>query len=311
MKTLETGYYKFSEYFKKKFGCRVFKVSVDAGFSCPNRDGTKGSGGCIYCDNKGFSFNSRKETASLEIQIKRGIEFARKRYRAEKFIIYFQAYTNTYAQLDVLRERYSIINDFDNIVGLAIGTRPDCIDNEKLDLLEQYTEDYEVWIEYGLQSVHESTLKFINRRHSYADFLKAVKLTYKRGKFKICVHVIIGLPGENKDDVLETAKEIGRLKIDGIKIHPLHIIRGTKMEELYVNGEYHPLDLEQYLELTTSFLEYIHPDTVIQRITADCPSNYLVAPEWIKEKNMILQRIDSKLKEENRYQGRLCRVDSS
>lgn len=303
-------YYGFSEYLNNRFACRVYKITVDAGFSCPNRDGTRGRGGCIYCDNRGFSVNTRIKSVPVEDQIKKGLEFSLKRYDAKKFLLYFQAYTNTYAPLEVLKKNYDIIKKFDNIIGLCIGTRPDCVNDEILDLIEKYTDDYEVWVEYGLQSIHDRTLKLINRNHTYKDFLGAVELTRKKNNIKICAHVIIGLPGESQKEVLDTARELGNLKINAIKIHPLHIIKGTKLEEIYNKGEYHPLSLEEYTELTSKFLEYLCPETVIQRITANCPNEYLAAPGWIKNKNQVLKKIDDMLKEKDRYQGKLFNVQN-
>lgn len=299
------SYYKFSNYLKDRFGQRVQKISIDAGFSCPNRDGTKSSSGCIFCDNQGFSFNSRISPGPLKNQIGEGIEFSRKRFKTKKFILYFQAYTNTYASVDLLKQRYDVARDFEDIVGISIGTRPDCIHDEILDLINSYTEDYEVWIEYGLQSIHRKTLELINRGHFYEDFLRAVELSRKRRKIKICAHLIIGLLGETEEMILETAKEIGRLKLDGVKIHPVHIIKGTRLEEIFRQGLYQPLELDKYLNIATKFLEYLWPETVIQRISADCPREFLVAPLWILKKKQVLQKIEDKLFKENRFQGRL------
>lgn len=298
-------YYKFSEYLQERFGCRVYKVSIDAGFSCPNRDGTKSKVGCIYCDNRGFSLNSRIPPRTIETQIREGIDFGRKRFKAEKFIVYFQAYTNTYAPLEVLKEKYDVVKKFKDIVGLSIGTRPDCVNEEILNLIETYTKKYEVWLEYGLQSIHKKTLGLINRGHVYEDFLQAVRLTRKRKKLKICAHVIVGLPKETKEDILATAKELGRLKLEGVKIHPLHIIKGTKLEKLFQQGQFKPLDLEEYVSLVTEFLEYLWPKTVIQRLSADCPRQFLVAPLWILDKSRILHEIDATLMKQGSFQGRL------
>ena len=319
MKEQKSRYYKFSEYLRKYFGVRVHKVTIDAGFSCPNKDGTKSSQGCIYCDNRGFSYpvrNTHQRQGSsngarilpkpIESQIKQGIEFARRRFKAEKFIAYFQAYTNTYAGIDVLKQTYDNVRKFDDIVAISIGTRPDCVDEDILDLIQTYTRDYEVWIEYGLQSIHNKTLKLINRGHLYEDFLKAIEMTKKRQHIKICSHVIIGLPDEAKEDMLKTAKALGELKIDGVKIHPLHVIKGTKLEELYKEGSYKPLRLDEYVHLAVEFLEFLSPDTVIQRITADCPREFLVVPEWILDKSRVLQEIEKRLLKEERFQGRLC-----
>lgn len=298
-------YYKFSEYLRKRFGVRVYKVSIDAGFSCPNRDGSKSKDGCIYCDNRGFSLNSRSAPLPIEEQIAKGIEFGKRRFKAEKFIVYFQAYTNTYASLEVLKRKYDTIREFEDVVGISIGTRPDCINGKILDLIESYASDYEVWIEYGLQTTHDETLEFINRGHVYKNFLEAVNLTRERKNIKICVHVIIGLPRETKGDILKTAEVLGRLRLDGIKIHPIHIIKGTKLEEIYKKEQYKPLELDAYVNLAVGFLEYLCADTVIQRITADCPRELLIAPMWILDKNKALGKIEEKLLQMNTFQGRL------
>jgi len=305
LKSSRDKYYKFSSYLKKRFSSRVYKVSVDAGFSCPNKDGRLSRDGCIYCDNKGFSFNSRIQPRPLEQQIKDGMAFSRKRFKAEKFICYFQAYTNTYAPVNILKKKYDIIKKFNNIAGISIGTRPDCINEKILDLIESYTDNYDVWIEYGLQSIHKKTLRYINRGHTYKDFLNAVELTRRRKKIKICSHVIIGLPGETKDDIMETAKAVGALKLDGIKIHPLYVIKGTRLDDLYKQGIYKPMEMERYLDLASEFLEYLWHGTVVQRISADCPQEFLSAPLWIQDKHKVLDALEEKLTQEGRFQGRL------
>jgi len=278
---------KYSDYLKQRFGRRVHKISVDAGFSCPNRDGEISNSGCIYCDNRTFSPAYRDHSElSLEKQIEQGIEFSRGRFKAEKFIVYFQAHTNTYAPLDELRKKYDIIRQFKDIVGIAIGTRPDCADKEKIDLIASYLDNYEVWIEYGLQSMHKKTLEAINRGHTYEDFLRAIDLTRKY-PIKICVHIILGLPGETREMMLETAEEMAKLKIDGIKIHPLHVVRGTSLEKIYNNNLYKPLSLDEYKNLVSQFLGCLDKDTVIQRISAYCPKELLVAPSWVSERNIV------------------------
>jgi radical SAM protein (TIGR01212 family) len=338
-------YYKFSKYLKERFGEPVYKVSIDAGFSCPNKDGRLGEGGCIYCDNRAFSHPVRNSISDngasnsrismpppIEEQVKNGIEFGKRRYGAKKFMVYFQAYTNTYlpeadmpadslvagAKIDKLKQKYDVVKKFKDIVALAIGTRPDCVNKEILDLIESYTKDYavrrqrlcrrrEVWIEYGLQSIHDKTLRLINRNHTYEDFVKAVKMTQKRN-IKICAHIIIGLPEETKDEILETAKALAELNVDAVKIHPLHIVKDTKLEELYKKGRYKPLGLENYVDLAVKFLEYLPPDTVIQRISADCPKELLVAPDWILNKQLVLNMIEKRLEEKDTHQGILYSV---
>lgn len=186
---------------------------------------------------------------------------------------------------------------------MAIGTRPDCVDEDILSLIENYTDDYEVWLEYGLQSIHNKTLTLLNRGHSYEDFLTAVELTRRRG-IKICAHSIIGLPGETPKDILQTAQELGRLKLEGVKIHPLYVLKGTQLEEMFLRKKYSPLELEEYTALTAEFLEYLWPQTVIQRLTADCPAEFLTAPQWILDKSKVLKEIEQTLLKENTFQGR-------
>lgn len=300
---MEDRYYRFSRYLYQRFGCKVYKISVDAGFSCPNRDGRIGTGGCIYCDNRGFSYNTRLPVRPLREQIEDGISYGKTHLKAERFIVYFQAYTNTYAPLEVLQERYSIVRAYPEVVGIAIGTRPDCVDKGILSLINGYTQEYEVWMEYGLQSIHNGSLVWMGRGHLYSDFLKAVELTRSFPQLKICAHVIIGLPGEDRDMVVETAREVARLQLDGVKIHPLHIIKGTSLEELYKKGRYVPLEVQTYVELVVEFLKYLWQGTVIQRLTATCPKDWLVAPLWINDRNRIIQLIQKRMEEEDVYQG--------
>ena len=280
-------YYKYSTYLKDRFGVRVNKVSVDAGFSCPNKDGKISRQGCIYCDNRTFNFYNRNDKIpTLEDQISLGIDAAKKHFKAKKFIIYFQSNTNTYASLEKLKKIYDTVNKFKDVVGISIGTRPDCVNKDILDLISSYTDKYEVWIEYGLQSIHNNTLKFINRGHTYEDFLKTIELTRKY-PIKVCVHVILDLPGETEEMMLETAKEMARLKIDGIKIHPLYIVKGTKLEEIYNESEYEPMQLKEYIKLLSKFLSIIPFETVIQRISAYSPKDLLIAPDWVSKRNTV------------------------
>ncbi len=304
-----TTYYKFSEYLKKRFGCRVHKVTVDAAFSCPNIDGTLSKEGCIFCNNYSFSPAVRKKNITLEQQISEGIEYGRKRYRAKKFIVYFQPYSNTYAPVKVLKKRYDVLRKFPDIAGIAIGTRPDLIDEEKLNLIETYTKYYEVWMEYGLQSVNDTTLKLINRNHTYADFLKAIDITKNRG-LKICAHVIIGLPGETKEDAIKTARECSHIRLDGIKIHPLYIVKGTVLEKMFLEGKYRPLEMENFVEITAEFIAHLNPEMVIQRLTADCPQEMLVAPLWIRQKQQMIKEIEKKMLRDNLSQGKGLNNDS-
>ena len=298
-------YYKFSEYFKKRGFGKVYKITVDAGFSCPNLDGTISDKGCIYCNNRAFSPPARREGVPVEEQIQSGMKALGQRYGAEKFIAYFQAFSNTYGPVEQLKKTYDIIRKFDNIVGLSIGTRPDCVDEKVLDLIESYAKEYEVWVEYGLQSTNDATLELISRGHTYKDFLKAVELTRKHKDVKICAHVILGLPGESISDMISTASEAAKIDLEGIKIHPLHVVKGTELENWYNQGRYRPLEMREYVDCLVSFLEHISPDTVIQRVTADCPKELLLAPGWINNKAGVLAELDKMLVQKDTYQGKI------
>jgi uncharacterized protein len=281
------NYYKYSDYLKERFGTRVHKVSVDAGFSCPNIDGRISTEGCIYCNNKAFSFHKRGQNAlTLEEQIQKGIEQAKKRFKAEKFIVYFQAHTNTHAPPDVLKNNYDVIRKFKDVVSISIATRPDCVDKDILELIAGYAEDYEVWIEYGLQSIHDKTLEYINRGHNYNDFLSAFSLT-KKHPIKVCVHVILGLPAETEAMMMETADELTRIKVDAVKIHPLHVVKDTALEKLYNDGNYVPLTLDGYKDILEDFLKHLSQDIIVQRLSAYCPKDILVAPEWVCQRHIF------------------------
>ena len=301
--TLKTKrYYPFGEYLKERFGCKVYKVTIDAGFTCPNRDGKLGWGGCTYCNNMGFSTNTRGTPAPIREQVEKGMAFMRKRYKAEKFIAYFQAYTNTYGPTDTLRAYYDAALEFEDIVALSIGTRPDCVPESVLDLIDGYQDTHEVWVEYGLQSIHDSTLCRVNRGHDYATFLDALERTKRRG-FKVCVHVIIGLPGESHDDMMATARAVGEMGVDSLKIHLMHVLRNTPLEKEWVEGRFTPLEFDEYVGLVCDFLEYIPSDVSIQRLTADGPRSILLAPKWATEKRRTLAAIDAELKRRDSHQG--------
>ena len=288
-RTEQPRYYGFSRYLRQRFGCRVHKVTLNAGFTCPNRDGTVGRGGCLFCNNAGFSPNARVEPSQIHEQLACGIEAAR-RHKAEKFIAYFQAYTNTYAPADRLRVLYDEVWRFPDVVGLSIGTRPDCVDREVIDLIAGFVKQGEVWIEYGLQSAHDTTLAAINRGHTYQQFLDAIELTRDRG-IKICAHTILGLPGEDRRMILGTHRRLAELPIDGIKIHLLHVMRDTVMERQYYENKIEMLSREAYVELVCDMLEILPPTMVIQRMHADAPPTVLVAPDWCLDKVGVLNDI--------------------
>ena len=295
-------YYSFNTYLKEKFGERVQKITLDAGLTCPNRDGSKGIGGCIYCDCRGSGNGAGKRFPDIRSQARAGMEFVSKRYKARKFIAYFQSFCNTYASLETLKSIYDEVAGLPGIVGLAVATRPDCLSPEKLELLAAYTERLEVWLELGLQTIHEETLRRINRGHTYQEFLEGYRLS-RNYPLLMCLHVIIGLPGENPQHVRETAQEVSRLKPDGIKIHSLYINKGTALEKLYHAGKYVPLRQPEFVSLACDFLERIPENTVIQRLTGDPPPEELVEPQWSLNKHETLFLIEQEMQQRGKGQG--------
>ena len=295
-------YNQYSRHLREIFNCKVYKVTIDAGFSCPNRDGTISDRGCIFCDTGGSFSQAHSKFLPIEKQLEESIIKLKTRFKAEKFISYFQAYTNTYAPVKKLKQLYDKALSHPEVVGISIGTRPDCVDEEKLDLISSYQKDYLVWIEYGLQSVHNRTLDLINRGHSFEDFAKAVELTQERG-IKTCAHVIIGLPGETRENMLQTAKTLADLGIDGVKIHLLCVLKDTELEKLYHKGEINILSAEEYVKTVCDFLEFLPPSTTIHRIAGNGLKKLLVAPKWLGEKFKVLNMIDQELEKRNSYQG--------
>jgi uncharacterized protein len=289
-------YKSYSSYLTETFGCRVQKISLDSGLTCPNRDGSKGTGGCIYCDHKGSGTGAHRQFPSITSQMVRGRDFLRRRYGAEKFIAYFQSFSNTYGPLERLTALYQEALSVEDVVGLAVGTRPDCVSSEVLDLLAGFQSSYLVWVEYGLQSFHPRTLSLINRGHTVEDFIRAVEKTRKK-KINICVHVILGLPGERLEDVLFTARRLAELDIQGLKIHSLYINHGTLMESWYTQGLYQPLEQGQYVDWVCRFLELCPSHWVVQRLTGDPDPKQLIAPQWALKKQETLSMIRSRFLE--------------
>jgi radical SAM protein (TIGR01212 family) len=300
---MKKPYYDLNTYLRSIFGCRVQKISLDAGLTCPNRDGRIGTGGCIYCNTRGSGTGACSLGLTITEQIERGEEFLRKRYKAQRFIAYFQSFSNTYAPYEKLKALYDEACAVEDIVGLSIGTRPDCIDESILTLVQGYAEDYLVWIEYGLQSIHDRTLTIINRGHDVACFRSAVEKTKGRG-IKICAHVILGLPFEDRRDMLATAQAVSSMGIDGIKIHLLYVVKGTPMERLYRERRYRCLEQGEYAELVCDFLELLPPDMVIQRLTGDPHPDELVAPEWSLRKSETLSLIKKTMARRGSWQGK-------
>lgn len=284
-------YRSMNDYFREQYGERVQKVSLNAGFTCPNRDGVKAVGGCIYCNNDSFNFSP---DIPVKEQLAAGIEKARRRFGANKFIAYFQAYSNTYASPQFLYDTYSTIFDFTDIVGLSIGTRPDCVPEPVLQVVESFTKTHEVWIEYGLESSSDDTLRRINRAHTFAEFRDAVLRTQGRG-IRIASHIIAGFPWEEKETMLQTARDLAGLPVDAIKIHNLHIVRETALETIYRRNPFPLISLQQYAAITASMIRILPPQMIYMRLTAQCPPALLVAPDWCNRKTEILRAIEKEL----------------
>jgi radical SAM protein (TIGR01212 family) len=280
-------------------------ATIDAGFTCPNVDGTITTGGCVYCDNRSFSPNRRLPRATVYEQIERSLPKLRGRYGAEAFIAYFQAGTNTHAPVEKLRRLYDQALAHSEIVGLAIGTRPDSLPEPVLQLLEEYAQRVPVYLELGLQTIHERSLAWMNRGHGVAEFLDAVDRCQGRG-LDLSVHVILGLPGETRDDMMATADVLAGLPIQGVKIHNLYVVKGTPLETQYLAGQVRALDREEYVGLVVDFLERTPDDRVIHRVTGEAPPEYLVAPEWALDKDALLIAIDREFERRGTQQGQCC-----
>lgn len=298
-------FYSFKNYLKDKFpGLKVYKIALDAGFTCPHRTSDTRAGGCIYCENRSFSPYARLPIRPpISEQIAKAMDFYRQRHKADKFIIYLQAYTNTLGPVDKLKALYDEALAHPDIVGLSIGTRPDCVPDQTLDLITEYTKQYDVWVEYGLQSTHDKTLEFINRGHKYADFDDAVRRTKGRG-ISIAAHLILGLPGETRDDMLDSVQKVVDLGVDGIKLHHLYVAQNTKLAELYSEGKIKVFTLEEYIPLVCDIIEMLPPKMVLQRLTGELSGDYLIAPKWNVSKSAIIRMIEEELTKRNSYQGK-------
>lgn len=301
-------YNSYSEYFKKAFGQRVQKVAVDAGFTCPNRDGTKGIGGCTYCDNDSFNPSYCHPTKSITLQISEGIEFHSRRYRrAKDFLAYFQPYSNTYASIDRLKQLYSEALAVEGVIGLVIGTRPDCVNDEILDYVATISQTHYVILEYGLESCYDTTLQRINRGHSWAESVSAIERSAQRG-IKIGAHLIFGLPGESREEMLAEAAMVSALPLDNIKFHQLQIIKGTRMADEYLinPASFQLFKMDEYLDFMIQFIEQLNPSFVIERFAGEVPPRFLVSAPWSNLRNDEFNRLlEQKLEERDTWQGRL------
>jgi len=295
-------YNAFGRFLKEKFGCRVYKVSVDGGFTCPNRDGSVGVGGCIYCNNESFRPRSAGRLKPLKDQVRDGIEYLRNRFRADKFIVYFQPFTNTHAPLEKLIPLYEAAMDHPDVIGLSLGTRPDCIDDEKIEWLENLAHTRFVALEYGLQSIYDKTLERINRGHNFQCWLDAMSRTRNRGIW-LCTHIILGFPWETREEMLHTADVLSDKGLDSLKLHHLHIVRNTLLESQYQKNPFPLLTLEGYAELVVDFLERLNPDICIERLFGAAPENQLIGPAWGKNNSEIRRLVEQRLADRDTHQG--------
>lgn len=292
-------------YLRRRFGCRVSKVNVDAGFTCPNRDGSKGYGGCIYCNNSSFSPEATQPAIPLEEQMAAGMAYHRSRLGSEKFIVYFQKFTNTYAPVSRLRELYCRALGHQDVIGISIGTRPDALSQEVVDLLAEISEKRYVCLELGLQSMDDDILNLINRGHTLDEYVAAVKLLSGSG-VEICTHLIYGFPGENRENFLKSAELLKSLGINSVKLHQLHAVEGTRLAELYRKGEFQPLAIKEYIAATCDFLERIPTSITVQRLYGSAPLGIRVAPGWDLKNNQMWYAVLNELKGRNSWQGRLA-----
>ena len=306
----ERRYNSYAAYFRRRFGERVQKVAINAGFTCPNRDGKVGFGGCTFCNNEAFTPSYCQPSKSITQQIEEGIEFHRRRYRAaSRYLAYFQSFSNTYAPLEVLRERYLEALSHPEVVGVVVGTRPDCVNEEILDFFTELAKEYYVTIEYGIESTYDDTLKAINRGHDFECARRAVEMTAERG-LSVGAHFVLGLPGESDEMILEQVERINALPLTTIKFHQLQVFKGTAMEREY---DEHPerfrfWELEEYLDLFTEILRRLRPDIVVERFASEAPPRYHYGRNWGLVRNETLwNMLEKRLTERNAWQGELYR----
>ena len=297
-------YNRFSDYMKEKFGQKIIKISLNAGLTCPNIDGTKAYGGCTYCSISGsgdFAGNPADELVEQFYNIK---NMMNKKWKDGLYMPYFQAFTNTYAPLKVLREMYESVLYLDGVIGLDIATRPDCLEDDVVEYLGELSKKHEIWVDLGLQTIYDKTAKIINRGHDYEEFLVGVKKLRDKN-INVCVHIINGLPYEDKEMMLNTVKAINKLDIQALKIHLLLVLKDTPLANMYEKGKFQALTKEQYVDIVCDQLEILREDILIQRLTADAPRDEIIAPRWSIKKFELLNAIDWSLVERDSYQGKL------
>jgi len=294
-------YYAYSKYLMDKFGARTHRLSLNAGITCPNKDGSLSSEGCVFCNEEAFAPNAATNL-SLRDQIERGMEYARERFRAEKFIAYFQTGSNTNAPAPELKKRFDVIKEYPDIAGLSVSTRPDCVDEEKLDLIAAYTEGYDTWLELGVQTMHEKSLVWLGRRHGVGDSEKAIKMARNKG-IKVGAHVILGIPGESSDDMNQTAHMLSEFAVHGVKIHVLHVLKNTPLEKMLESKKLPLMSIYDYVNCACDFLERLRPDCVVLRLVSDAREGSLIAPGWINEKQKVIEAVNKEFDRRGTEQG--------
>lgn len=299
-------YNDYSSFIKRRFSERVQKISLDTGFTCPNRDGTKGIGGCTYCNNNSFNPNYCKPDKSISQQLDEGISFFSKKYKTQRYLAYFQAYTNTYADINLVKQLYNEAVSHPQVIGLVVGTRPDCINEDLINFLSELSKNYFISLEFGVESTLDRTLVDINRCHSYKETVDAYQLAKNKG-LHLGAHMIIGLPGETKDDILNHAIELSKLPINSLKLHHLQIVKHTMMAHQFKTNpkQFCFYSVEEYIDLITEFVGLLRPDIIIERFISQSPKHLLIAPNWNLKNYEIVDKIDKKLIEKNLWQGKL------
>ncbi len=295
-------YYPFSVHLKEHFGEKVYKVSLDGGFTCPNRDGTLGFGGCTFCSQDGSLAPGANPLVDIPEQIRKGKEFLNRRYGAKKFLAYFQSFSNTYDTIDVLEKKYNLALNQPDIVGLSVSTRPDCAPNETLDLIHDISKKHYTWLEFGLQTMHDDINKSLNRLHKFSDFVDAVERAHSRN-LRICGHIILYLPGETKAHMTQTVEALSHMPLSGIKIHLLHIIKKTALAVDFAKGSINLPSQEEYVQTVSDMVELLPPQLIIHRLTGETSADEMIAPKWALNKNLVLKQINDELIRRNSYQG--------
>ena len=301
-------YRDYGSFVRNKFGERVQKISINVGFTCPNRDGSKGKGGCTYCNNQSFKPDYCKPQTDIGEQLEKGIEFFSQKRKIKKFLAYFQSYTNTYAELELIKDLYLKALSHPGVIGLVIGTRPDCISEELIEFLSELAKKYFICLEFGVESTLDRTLEAVNRCHTFAETQKAYTMASNKGIF-LGAHLILGLPGESRNEMLQHAAELSKLPIDFLKIHQLQVVKHTMMAKQYQSNpeEFNLFNIEDYLDLVASFICLLRPDIVLERFISESPPDLLIAPKWGLKNFEMVNLIEKKMTRENLWQGKFYR----